>query len=112
MRRRAKRWSPVNEILSNILKRVASAREIAGYTVWTFWDEAVGDTIAQRAYWLHNFRLAYRTPDGRLELAGWCRNCFDKAYKNYAFDGSTFQNTTIHFVGDPRTYGGTVTVTF
>jgi outer membrane receptor protein involved in Fe transport len=70
------------------------------------------DTIGQRPYWLHNFRVAYRTPDGRLELAGWCRNCFDKVYKNYAFDGSTFQNTTIHFVGDPRTYGGTVTVTF
>ena len=92
----------------------------------TFYDAAKGrgipnnqnyrflpdDTIAQRAYWIHNFRVAYRTPDGRLELAGWCRNCFDKVYKNYAFDGSTFQNTTIHFLGDPRTYGGTVTITF
>jgi iron complex outermembrane receptor protein len=70
------------------------------------------DTIAQRAYWIHGARLGYRTPDGRIEVAGWVRNITNKAYKTYAFDGSTFFATTIHFVGDPRTYGGTVTVTF
>jgi outer membrane receptor protein involved in Fe transport len=69
-------------------------------------------TIAQRAYWLHNLRLAYRTPDGRLEIAGWVRNLEDKAYKTFAFDGSTFLKTSIYFVGDPRTYGVTATVTF
>ena len=37
------------------------------------------------------------------------RNLENKAYKTFAFDGSTFQATTIHFVGDPRTYGVTVT---
>jgi hypothetical protein len=40
------------------------------------------------------------------------RNLENSAYKTYAFDGSTFQQTTIYFVGDPRTYGGDVTVTF
>jgi len=68
--------------------------------------------FGQKAYWLHNFRLAYRTPDGRLEIAGWVRNIENKAYKQFAFDGSTFQATTIYFVGDPRTFGGTVTVAF
>jgi outer membrane receptor protein involved in Fe transport len=69
-------------------------------------------SIAQRPYWLHNARVAYRTPDGRVEIAGWVRNIENKAYKTYAFDGSTFQATSIYFVGDPRTYGGTITVTF
>src|SRR5262249_35045366 len=27
--------------------------------------------IAQKDFWLHNLRLAYRTPDGHVELAGW-----------------------------------------
>jgi iron complex outermembrane receptor protein len=68
--------------------------------------------FAQRAHWIHNAQLAYRTPDGRLELAGWVRNLENSAYKTFAFDGSTFQSTSIYFVGDPRTYGATLTVTF
>jgi iron complex outermembrane receptor protein len=70
------------------------------------------NTIAQPDFWLHNFRLTYRTPDGRVELAGWVRNIENEAYKTFGFDGSTFNNTTIYFVGDPRTYGGTLTVNF
>jgi outer membrane receptor protein involved in Fe transport len=70
------------------------------------------DTIGQPAYWLHNLRLAYRTPDQLIEVAGWVRNLTNKAYKTFAFDGSTFNNTTIYFVGDPRTYGITATVNF
>jgi outer membrane receptor protein involved in Fe transport len=69
-------------------------------------------TIAQKPFWLHNFRLGYRTPDGRVEAALWIRNIENTAYKTYAFDASTFQLTSIYFVGDPRTYGATVTVTF
>ena len=63
-------------------------------------------------YWIHNLRLGYRPPDGRVEVAGWVRNVANLAYKTYAFDASTFNATTIYFIGDPRTYGGTVTVTF
>ena len=69
-------------------------------------------TTAQGPYWLHNAQIAYRTPDGRLELAFWVRNIGDYPVKAFGFDGSVFQNTTIYFVGDPRTYGGRATVTF
>jgi outer membrane receptor protein involved in Fe transport len=69
-------------------------------------------TIGQSAYWLHNVRLAYRTPSGAIEVAGFVRNVENTSYKTFAFDGSQFQNTTIYFVGDPRTYGVTVTTTF
>jgi outer membrane receptor protein involved in Fe transport len=40
------------------------------------------------------------------------RNLANKAYKTFAFDGSTFNNTTIYNVGDPRTYGVAFTVLF
>jgi len=69
-------------------------------------------TTAQRPFWLHNVRLAYRPPGSRVEIAGWVRNLTNQSYKAFAFDGSTFNRTSIYFVGDPRTFGGTLTVNF
>jgi len=63
------------------------------------------NTIGQRAYWLHNLRVTYKTPDGAVELAGWVRNLTDVATKSFAFDASNFNGTTIYFVSEPRTYG-------
>jgi outer membrane receptor protein involved in Fe transport len=68
--------------------------------------------IGQRAYYLHNVRLAYRTPTANLEFAGWIRNVEDQVYKNFAFDASRFTGITINFPGEPRTYGVDVVVTF
>ena len=72
------------------------------------------NTIGQRAFWLHNLRLAYRTPDGGVEVAGFVRNLQDKAYKTFAFDASALGafRTTVYFTGEPRTYGLSVTTTF
>ncbi len=70
------------------------------------------ETIAQKPFWLHNLRLAYRPPGGRIEIAGWVRNLTNEAYKTFAFDASTFNETSIYFVGDPRTFGGTIIVNF
>ena len=70
------------------------------------------NTMSQEAYWLLNARLAYRTPDGRIEVAGWVRNFTDESYKSFGFDASTFNNTSIYFVGDPRTYGLSLNLNF
>ena len=70
------------------------------------------DTIAMRAHWLHNLRLSWRSAEERLEASAWIRNIENTAVKQFAFDGSTFQSTTIYFVGDPRTYGVTFKVKF
>jgi iron complex outermembrane receptor protein len=59
----------------------------------------------QKAYWLHNIRMGYRTADGKIELAGWVRNLTDQVYKSYAFDASSFSKVVINYVGEPRTYG-------
>ena len=69
-------------------------------------------TFAQGPFWLHNLRLSWRAQNGRIELAGWVRNIADRPYKSFAFDASTFSNTTIYFVGDPRTYGASLIVNF
>jgi len=70
------------------------------------------DTISQPSFWLHNLRLSYRLPGGQVEVAAFIRNIANQAYKTFAFDGSTFNNTSIYFVGDPRTFGGTLSINF
>ncbi len=68
--------------------------------------------VSQKAYWLHNVRLAYRTPTGNVEVAVFVRNLEDEVYKNYAFDASNFSNVVLNFVGTPRTIGVDLIVTF
>jgi iron complex outermembrane receptor protein len=62
-------------------------------------------TVGQPAFWLHNLRLAYRTPGGNIEIAAWVRNLEDQRYKRYAFDASVFSQVVLNFVGAPRTIG-------
>jgi iron complex outermembrane receptor protein len=68
--------------------------------------------IGQKAYFLHNVRLAYRTPSANVEVAGWIRNVEDQVYKNYAFDASQFAHLVINFPGEPRTIGVDISYTF
>jgi iron complex outermembrane receptor protein len=68
--------------------------------------------LGQKAYWLHNVRLAYRTPNEQIEVAGWVRNLTDEVYKTYAIDAGAFLGSTLFFLGEPRTYGVTVSVGF
>src|SRR5262249_36496951 len=69
-------------------------------------------TAGQPAFWLHNVRLAYRLPQGNVEIAGWCRHVTAKGYKTLAFAASTFSNVVVNYVGEPRTYGLDLTVRF
>ena len=68
--------------------------------------------VGQEAYWIHNVRLAYRTPTGNVEVAVFCRNLEDTVYKNYAFDATNFSQVVLNFVGTPRTIGVDMIVTF
>ncbi len=51
--KRHARWAGVNDVLRTVLRRVASPAELAGYSVWTFWDEVVGERIANGAQPAH-----------------------------------------------------------
>ena len=69
-------------------------------------------TIAQNPLWLHNVRLSYKNVGGNLEVAGWVRNLSDETYKTLAFDASGGPGLVGNLVGDPRTYGLSVTVSY
>jgi outer membrane receptor protein involved in Fe transport len=78
------------------------------YRSQVYHDPQKEELLSQVGYWLHNARLAYRTPDGRLEIAGWVRNFLEKTYKVDTFD-FTRQFFSVHEIwGIPRTYGFTV----
>jgi iron complex outermembrane receptor protein len=70
------------------------------------------DPISQEPITLHNARLAYRTPDGRFEVALWVENFTDKRYKTDVFDLSLGQNAIIEVWNDPRMSGATVSAYF
>jgi outer membrane receptor protein involved in Fe transport len=70
------------------------------------------DLISQPAFWLHNARLAYRTPDGRFELAGWVENFTNQRYKIDVFDISLGENSILEVWNDPRMYGLTLSAYF
>ena len=70
------------------------------------------NTLSQEAYWLFNARLAYRTPDGRIEVAVWVRNITEEQYLVDAFDLSLGLSKVLQIWGMPRTYGVTVSMTW
>ena len=60
--------------------------------------------IGQPSYVLHSVRLTWRSASGNLELAGWARNLTDEVYKVYGFNAQAI-GFVGNFVGQPRTYG-------
>ncbi|MCH8084024.1 MAG: TonB-dependent receptor [Myxococcales bacterium] len=103
-----------------------TARYDGVWTETTFYDATEGrgipnvdnieflpeNTVAQPSFWLHNLRFSYGPRSGRWEIAGWVRNLTNENYKTFGFDASTFSQTSIYFVGEPRTYGGTLNISF
>ncbi|MCH8083723.1 MAG: TonB-dependent receptor [Myxococcales bacterium] len=73
-------------------------------------DPQMLDPISQEAYFLHNCRIAYRMPDGRIELAFWVANLLEEEYKVDVFDLSREYNSIIEVWGEPRTYGVTLSL--
>jgi iron complex outermembrane receptor protein len=66
-------------------------------------------SIAQKAYVLHDLRLSYLTPGGQIELAGWVRNLTDETYKTYTAE-ATGIDSLLNWIGDPRTFGASISV--
>lgn len=71
-------------------------------------DYAVG----QRAYLLHDARISYRLPNSNVEIAFWGRNLEDKVYKTFVADTTVAFQSLQNLVGEPRTFGGSLAITF
>ncbi len=53
-------------------------------------------------------RLAYRTANQAIEVAGWVRNMTDVQYRVDSFDVTAQFQTVVEVWGEPRTFGMTV----
>ncbi len=80
------------------------------YKSKTYLDPQMIDPISQDGYWIHNARIAYRTPDEHIELAFWVSNIFDEQYKVDTFDITREFNTILEVWGEPRMYGVTLSL--
>ncbi len=69
-------------------------------------------SIGQAAYWLHNIRLAWRSENGLVEIAGWVRNIADQEYKVDTFDLTQGFGIALEVWGQPRTAGVTLSVSY
>jgi outer membrane receptor protein involved in Fe transport len=82
------------------------------YKSRTFLDPQGELLISQPSYWLLGARLAYRTPDGSIEIAAWVKNFLDQRYKTEAFDLSRQYRQINEIWAEPRTFGVTVSYFF
>jgi len=82
----------------------------ANYRSKAYFDPQMRDPISQEGYWLHNARIAYRTPDERIELAFWVRNLFEEEYKLDTYDQSRSASSILELWAPPRTYGVTLSL--
>ncbi len=69
-------------------------------------------TISQKPFALHNMSIRYAAPSGNLETALWVRNLTNEVYKSLAFDASAGPGFIGNLLGDPRTYGVTVKLSY
>ncbi|WP_287941016.1 TonB-dependent receptor [Sphingopyxis sp.] len=64
-----------------------------------------------KGYSLSNFRAGFRTESG-FDLFAWVRNAFDRNYIDQLSVGPGNTGLIVGLPGDPRTWGGTVKVSF
>jgi iron complex outermembrane receptor protein len=69
-------------------------------------------TFSQVAYFLHNVRVSLVPPAQNPVISLWVHNVENRAYRQLGADANIFLGTTLHFIGDPRTYGADVMFTF
>lgn len=59
----------------------------------------------ESSYHVENIRVGFAPGDGRLNIAFFVNNLFNRKYRVYAFDGSLFWGDTLGVYAKPRTWG-------
>jgi iron complex outermembrane receptor protein len=67
--------------------------------------------VGQQAYLLHDVRLSYLLPGEHIEISGWVRNLTDERYKTYVAEATGIASL-LNWIGAPRTYGGSLSLTW
>lgn len=81
------------------------------YQARSFYDPDNNPIVDIPAYDIWDARLAYLSPDGRWEVAGWIKNIGEEKYRTHIFSQRGGRIAFATF-GDPRTYGASVTFTY
>lgn len=84
---------------------------------WSFKDKVYfgpsnAELVSQDALWIFNMRVAYKSPTETFELSGWIKNLTDQSYTVDVFNLSRVRGSILYAIGDPRTYGVTMKVSF
>ena len=66
----------------------------------------------EKAYHVENARIGFALDGGRLEIAAYVNNVFNRAYRSYAFDSSLFAGVVAGVYARPRTWGITAKLRF
>ena len=69
-------------------------------------------TIGQKGFMLHDLRLTWTDPTAALSTSFWIRNMTNEVYKQVGFDASATAGLVGNFLGDPRTFGLSVKLTY
>lgn len=64
------------------------------------------------SYHLENVRIGFTPAGGKVDLALFVNNLFNRAYRVYAFDGSLYWGDSLGVYAKPRTWGITATYRF
>ena len=64
------------------------------------------------SYHVENLRLGFEPGDGRLSVAFFVNNLFERKYRVYAFDGSLYWGDSLGVYAKPRTWGINVRYNF
>jgi iron complex outermembrane receptor protein len=84
----------------------------ASYRSKVFYSLANRGQNSQDGFWLVNGRIGIESPDARWEAAVYAKNILNKLYVSASYDnfGGIFPSQ--NFLGDPATYGVSVTHRF
>jgi iron complex outermembrane receptor protein len=66
----------------------------------------------ERPYNVENARIGFTPAGGKIDLAFFVNNIFQRAYRVYAFDGSLFWGDALGVYAKPRTWGVSATYRF
>jgi iron complex outermembrane receptor protein len=69
-------------------------------------------TFGQKAFWILNGSLTWRSEESGIEVMGWVHNFLDEHYKTQSFDLSRGFGILLDAYADPRTFGVTVTLSY
>lgn len=81
------------------------------YTSKQYFELFNTEGLAQGGYALVNGRLTYATSDSQYSVSLWCKNMFDRIYRTAGVD-ATGLGFLAHYLGEPRTFGASVSAKF